>query len=313
MVLNNRPGSRISSEAREKVLSSARKLNYRPNLSAQALKTTKTKMIGFVSDEVATTRFASGLIRGALAEAAKQGYLILVMETNGNLDVEQEAFDVLADRHVEDVIFASMRAREIPLPSVTSKTRIVMLNATNERYGLTVLPDEYSGGKLAAISLVTDAKQHRIALIGKNRRVEESIFDSITIPKRLAGIYDALDSHGVKLELEVETSSWNPEDGYLATLTLLKGRPDINSIICMNDRLAFGAYQAIAEMGLKIPNDVKLVSFDDDEIAQHLKPGLTTVALPHEEMGIKAVQLLLGQEQSATVLVPMQLVTRESI
>lgn len=313
MVLNDRPDTRISEAARTKVLASAKQLNYRPNMSAQALKTTKTKMIGFISDEVATTRFASGLIRGALNEASKLGYLLLVMETGGDFDLEQEAFDVLSDRQVDQVIFASMRARESILPKISTRTRVVMLNATNAKHPLTVLPDEFAGGQLAANAVAAKSAGQHIALIGKNRRVEESIFDSITIPRRLAGMKEVLKSQGAKLEVEVETVDWNPQDGYEATLNLLRSRSDITTLICMNDRLALGAYQAIAELGLRIPEDVKVVSFDDDEIAQHLKPGLTTVALPHEEMGAEAVRLLMSDQNTGSVLVPMRLVKRESI
>jgi LacI family transcriptional regulator len=93
---------------------------------------------------------------------------------------------------------------------------------------------------------------------------------------------------------------------------LLRRRP--TGIVCMNDRLAFGAYQAIAEAGLAVPGDVSVISFDDDAIASWLRPGLTTAALPHEMMGRLALELLLaGPGGGGPRLVPMPLITRSSI
>jgi LacI family transcriptional regulator len=86
-----------------------------------------------------------------------------------------------------------------------------------------------------------------------------------------------------------------------------------SAVICMNDRLAFGAYQAIAEAGLGVPQDVSVVSFDDDAIAAWLRPGLSTAALPHEQMGRLAVELLLGGVAAEPCRVPMPLRRRGSI
>ena len=85
-------------------------------------------------------------------------------------------------------------------------------------------------------------------------------------------------------------------------------------MLCLNDRLAFGAYQALAEAGRRIPDDVAVLGFDNDEIAAYLRPGLTTLALPHEEMGRRAVELLLGEnEPAATHLVAMPVIARKSL
>jgi LacI family transcriptional regulator len=81
----------------------------------------------------------------------------------------------------------------------------------------------------------------------------------------------------------------------------------------MNDRLAFGAYQALSDLGLHVPDDVSIVSFDDDEIAAYLRPGLTTIALPHEAMGRLAVELLLDGRKGKEHLVPMPVVNRGSL
>ncbi|MGX9901451.1 substrate-binding domain-containing protein [Arthrobacter sp. SA17] len=80
-----------------------------------------------------------------------------------------------------------------------------------------------------------------------------------------------------------------------------------------NDPLAFGAYQALADLGLSIPGDVSIIGFDNDELAAYLRPGLTTVALPYEEMGAAAVRMLLSPEQASKTLIPMSLIERGSL
>lgn len=82
----------------------------------------------------------------------------------------------------------------------------------------------------------------------------------------------------------------------------------------MNDRLAFGAYQALADHGLTVPQDISVVSFDNDELASYLRPGLTTVGLPHEDMGRASVEILLGPgTPSGGRLIPMPVIERTSV
>jgi LacI family transcriptional regulator len=118
-----------------------------------------------------------------------------------------------------------------------------------------------------------------------------------------------------RLSFVSEESCWNwqPDEGYKLARRMLKRDPAIRALLCMNDRLAFGAYQALAELGLKVPRDVSIVSFDNDEVAGYLRPGLTTVALPHEAMGRRAVELLLEGGAQREHLVPMPVIARGSL
>lgn len=108
---------------------------------------------------------------------------------------------------------------------------------------------------------------------------------------------------------------WEPAPGYEFTARLLADGMRPRAIVCLNDRLAFGAFQALGDAGLRVPEDVSLVSFDNDELAAYLRPGLTTIGLPHEEMGRRAVELLLTPDGPPVGhhLVDMPVVIRESI
>ncbi|MCC5032133.1 LacI family DNA-binding transcriptional regulator [Streptomyces sp. WAC 00631] len=313
MILNGRPDTRLSKDAHERVHAAAAELGYRPNVAARGLRTDKTLTIGFVSDVVATTRFAGGLIQGALDAAQQAGHVVLVTETGGDTRRETEAIAALLDRQVDGIIFATVRARELFVPELPEGTDAVMLNATNARHPTAVLPDEAAGGRAAVRLLVEAGHAEGIALIGQSDEAERGVFRSSTVARRVAGIRGAMAEHGLEFVAEESIWDWEPHHGYETTLALLRRRPDVRALLCLNDRLAFGAYQALAELGLNVPADVSVVSFDNDEIAAYLRPGLTTVALPHEAMGRRAVELLLGRAELAEVLLPMPVVARESV
>jgi len=312
MILNGRPDTRLSQDAHDRVNAAAEALGYRPNVAARGLRTDKTLTIGFISDVVATTRFASGLIKGALEAAEAAGHVVLVLETGGDPAREAEAIAAVLDRQVDGIIFATMRARELFIPDLPAGTAVVMLNATNTRYPDCVLPDEFVGGQRAVELLVEGGHREGIALLGQNDEVERDVFRSATVARRVAGIRTAMADAGLRFVAEESIWLWEPDEGYQATRALLQRRDDVKALLCMNDRIAFGAYQALAEAGLAVPDDVSVVSFDNDELAAYLRPGLTTVGLPHEAMGSRAVEVLLSGTGSGEVLVPMPVVTRAS-
>ncbi len=313
MILNGRPDTRLSQDAHDRVNAAAQALGYRPNVAARGLRTDKTLTIGFISDVVATTRFASGLIKGALAAAEGAGHVVLVLETGGDPARETEAIAAVLDRQVDGIIFATMRARELFVPNLPSGTAVVMLNATNAQHTTSVLPDEYAGGAQAVQILVDHGHREGIVLLGQNDEVERDVFRSATVARRVAGIRNSMASHGLEFVAEESIWLWEPDEGYKATRQLLARGQDVRALLCMNDRIAFGAYQALAEAGLSVPDDISIVSFDNDELAAYLRPGLTTVALPHEAMGRRAVELLLSPTSQGETLVPMPVVMRDSV
>ena len=312
MILNGRPNTRLSQDAHDRVFAAAEALGYRPNVAARGLRTDKTSTIAFISDVVATTRFASGLIRGALAAAEDADHVMLVLETGGDPARESEAVEAVLDRQVDGIIFASMRAREFFVPDLPPSTGVVMLNATNSKHTASVLPDEHRGGR-RAVELLAERGHRSIALIGQSDEAERDLFRSATVARRVTGIREAMAEHDLAFVEEVSIWEWEPDEGYRATRKLLDRQPDVGALLCMNDRLAFGAYQAILESGRSVPGDISVVSFDNDELAAYLRPGLTTVALPHEAMGRRAVEILLSPEPHGETLIEMPAIIRASI
>ncbi|MFG2062267.1 LacI family DNA-binding transcriptional regulator [Micromonospora sp. NPDC048871] len=314
MVLNGREGTRLSAQAHQRVFAAAEELGYRPNVAARSLRTRKTATIAFVSDIVATTRFAGDLIRGALDAARERDHVLLIAETQGDAAFERYAIETILDRQVDGVIYAAMATRRLSVPPAVLSGPVVLLNATSAAAELPgVLPDDEGAGVTVAETLIGYGHRDRIALIGRNRRKERDPEISLAAEARLRGIRATLAAAGVGLQVEGFCPDWLPEHGYTATRALL-GRPDRpTAIICMNDRLAFGAYQALGEAGLRIPEEISVISFDDDPTASWLRPGLSTAALPHEQMGRRAVELLLDGQAPKQVRVPMPLRRRRSV
>ena len=313
MILTGRPDTRLSADAHGKVMAAAGQLGYRPNVAARSLRTDRTQSVAFISDVVATTRFATGLIRGALQAAEDRSHVMLVLETGGEPARESEAIHAALDRQVDGIVFASMRAREIFVPDVRLTVPVVMLNSTSARFPTSVLPDEAKGGRDAVRLLVEAGHRSGIGLLGQSDAAEVGLFRSETVSRRVRGIRAEMKRRHLSFASEESCWNWEPDEGYRLARKMLKRDPTIRVLLCMNDRLAFGAYQAASELGLEVPGDIAMVSFDNDELAAYLRPGLTTIALPHEAMGRMAIDLLLGDGKPREYLVPMPIVPRGSI
>jgi LacI family transcriptional regulator len=313
MILTGRPDTRLSEDAHAKVMAAAEQLGYRPNVAARSLRTERTQSIAFISDVVATTRYAMGLIRGALQAAAERGHVMLVLETNGEPARETEAINTALDRGVDGIIFAAMRAREIYVPDVPLSVPVVMLNASSSRFPTSVLPDEERGGRDAVRLLVEAGIRSGIALLGQSDEAEAGLFRSETVARRVHGVRAEMKRRRLEFVAEESCWNWEPDEGYRLTNKLLRRGVPIRALLCMNDRLAFGAYQALSEHALSVPKDVAIISFDNDELAAYLRPGLTTIALPHEDMGRRAVDLLLDGKTGTETLVEMPVIVRGSL
>lgn len=315
-VLNDVPGKRIPDSTRERVRAAAVELAYTPNRLAQGLRLQRSNTLGFVNDQIATSPNAGQTILGAQDAAAEHGSLLLMMNTGNDPDLESREIQALLDRQVDGIVYAAEYHRLVVPPKVLSTVPAVLLDARSETDEISsVVPDEV-GGAMTAVRELTDHGHRRIGFVN-------NIMDIPASRLRLEGFRKAL-----KLARRSYHRAWVVEDqssaagGYRAASLLLdlpaETRP--TAIFCFNDRMAMGAYQAAAERGLSIPADLSIVGFDDQEIiSASLRPGLTTVALPHYQMGRWAVTNLLrtidsdGKEPLRTEVLPCPLVRRASV
>ncbi|MFE4079135.1 LacI family DNA-binding transcriptional regulator [Paenarthrobacter sp. YIM B13468] len=329
LILNDRP-SRLSAEAAERVRRAADELGYRPNLAARSLRT-RSQSIGFVSDYITTSGVGGQLIHGAMLEARKTGHVVLIIETEHDSFIPQAlgssvmqhlepidesvAVNALLDRLSEGIIYAAIRSQPVVVPEAAKSVPVVLLNVTSsDDLACSVLPDEYSGGRSVAELLADNGFKDKIALIGSTEARITDASATATVTRRLKGIFSVMGEREMSFSAQVDCPVWDTPSGYAAVSGLLESKLPFDALLCLNDRLAFGAYQALAEAGLSVPKDVSVVSFDDDPLASHLRPQLTTCALPFEEMGQLAVRLLLDPEaEKREYLVEMPLRQRDSV
>src|SRR6185503_13984665 len=182
----------------------------------------------------------------------------------------------------------------------------------SSRFPTSVLPDEEHGGRDAVRLLFEAGIRSGIALLGQSDEAEVGLFRSETVARRVHGVRAEMKRRRLAFVAEESCWNWEPDEGYRLARRLLRRDAPVRALLCMNDRLAFGAYQAISELGLNVPRDIAIVSFDNDELAAYLRPGLTTIALPHEEMGRQAVDLLLSGAAKRQRTPPCSIVSRTS-
>jgi LacI family transcriptional regulator len=305
-VLSGRRDMRISAAAEERVLRAARELDYRPNLLARGLKDNLSQSIGLISDVVATEPFAGQVVRGSIATALQNGHLLFVGETEGDPELERRLVREMVDRGVGGILYATNSTRRVTLSATLKEQRLVLVNCTGGGRSIpSVIPDDRGGGRAAVEALLEAGHADRIHLVGETpQRV-------IAGRDRRAGVETALRDAGLELAGSTDCIWW-PEAAYTATTAVLRDNP--SALICLNDRVAFGAYQAIADAGLRIPDDISVISFDDSDLAAWLRPGLTSIGMPYFEMGRRAVEVMLDRDSVATTQrVPMTLRHRESV
>ncbi len=313
-VINKVPDANIPPETQERVWTAVEELGYRPNVLAQGLRSQQTHTIGFISDEIATTPHAGRIIQGAQDQAWQHDKLILLVNTGRDQNLKKAAANTMLDRQVDGLIYATMYHREVHPPDIVHQLPTVLLDCFVADHSLpSIVPDEVNGGQQATEFLLQ-----------KGHRRVGFINNSDPIPARygrLQGYQQALAAYDIPFDenLVVYHES-EPGGGYDGTMALMKLSNPPSALFCFNDRMAMGTYDALRKLNLSIPGDVAVVGFDNQElIAAHLHPGLTTIALPHYEMGQWAIQHLLqlinkadSQDRQLQYVIPCPLIERDS-
>ena len=293
VVVNDvRDGVRVPDATRQRVQQAAEDLGYRPNILARSLRTQTTRTIGFVSDEVTTTPFAVSMLAAAQDEAARHGYLLFIVNLGPNapLALQKQAIDQLTQHQVEHFIYGCMYHRLVDPPrGLPSDAVFLNCEASGGRHR-SLVPDERQGAYEVVAELIK-AGHRRIAFLDDHRHPPASRL-------RFEGFRAALAEHGLDYEpaLHLETTPFVRGGLVLSDLIDLPDKRRPTAVFCYNDRIAMGAYRAARNHGLRVPDDLSIVGFDDQEfIASELDPPLTTVRLPHREMGQLAIQLVLDE------------------
>jgi LacI family transcriptional regulator len=294
-ILNDRTEQmRISEETAARVRAVMDELEYRPNRNAQNLRRAQTKTIGVISDFVASGAFSSQLLRGANTAARRHDHLLMIGETLGDPALETLLVEELLDRQVDGIIYLTVSASTVHLPDRLRDRPTVLLNCVDPNLDVpAILPDDEAGGRAAAEHLLGAGLRRDVWVVG------DAGDDSAPAGQnRIRGIRQAFRDADADLAGIIECS-WDVQPARAALATWLDARHVPSALICLNDRVSLGVYQALAARGLAIPRDVSVISFDGSDLASWLDPQVSSLALPLTAMGDMAVEVLLNADHHA--------------
>lgn len=281
--------SRISEATKARVLKAVEDLNYRPNKAAQGLRLGQTRTIGFVTDEILTQPFSGNIAAGLSAVAWEQQSLLLTVNATMNTGRLRAAVEDLIDRQVDALVFAAMGSREVDFPETPPNLPVLLINAYDRRGRIpSIMPNEEEGGR-SAIEHALDLGHERFVFLAGRE-------NAWATKMRVRGYRDGLEIGGLRpADNPIFYGDYRIGSGYDLAVRAMQRRPRPTTLLCGNDQMAIGAYIALARMGVRIPEQVSIVGYDDEPIAADLSPSLTTVRIPFYEMGrVAATHALAG-------------------
>jgi LacI family transcriptional regulator len=313
-VLNNHAIGSIPEKTREKVREAVRELKFVPNKNAISLRTGHTYSIATVIPDIANP-FYPPFLRGIQNVATENGYDVLIYDTNRKLEAEKQAMSSLKRGHVDGAIVLPLYIKDTEIiPLINMGLKVVTCG--------TKKPDEddpidcvyVDNAKAARIAVRYFIKKGlmRIGLLSGL----ESTFPQIY---RLEGFYKELEKNRIEINKKyIQISDFTEEGGYIGMKELLKLQTAPNAVFAVDDLMAIGAMRAIKESGLRIPDDISIMGFDDIPAASLVTPRLTTITQHGEIIGRKAAQILFKRIKSEEKIkrysleVPVNLIVRES-
>ena len=280
---------KLSADTKDRVLDAVRTLGYAPNFAARVMASRKTNTIGAIIPTMENAIFAQGL-QAFQEELRLNGYTLLVASSAYDPNMEEEQIRTLVARGADgllligldrsDAINVFLRDRNIP--TLVAWT----LDQTNSRPSIGF---DNRAAMMALAQKVIGFGHRRLALISAIARTNDRA------RARWQGVLDAMEQAGLSAEdLTVVETPYGIDNGANAFDRLWTADRPPTAVMCGNDVLAIGAMRRARELGLEVPRDVSITGFDDIEIAQVAHPALTTVHVPHAEMGRRAAQALLA-------------------
>lgn len=304
----------VSKNTRQKVFKACQRLNYRSNLIASSLRTKKSYAIGVIIPTFKHTYYAR-LLNQIEAECKKAGYHIIVIQSekrNSNPQLEWSDLEFLLARQIDGFLIDLELHREILKKLKNEKIPVVFIDipAMDNSFPFVGTAD-FEGGMEITNYLIKAGHRKIVFLAGPS--------GYYTSERRLAGYKVALSENKIPFLQELICyTDYHTEGGYQATLKLLSGKRNFTAIIGANDYIAIGVLSALNQNGIKVPDEISVVGFTGDEIGSYTVPPLTTMAQPIEEVGAKAVEILLSKIKNPNrpterILLPAKLLERGSM
>ena len=276
----------ISEATRQKILEIVEKEGYIPNGIAKSLKVRKTKTIGIIMPDVMNL-FFSELARGAEDAAEKRGYSVILCNTDNRESKEEKYLNILQEKMVDGIIMTAAEA-SMNKSVKRSKTPMVLVDRDIELDKpvgrITVNNEE---GAFMATKFLIEKGCKNIGFISSEKKNKPSA-------ERLEGYKRALKEYKLDIdEKKIFLENFTIDSGYKGVISLLE-KTQVDGIFCGNDLIAFGAIKGLKEKKVKIPEEVKIIGFDDISMSQFIDPPLTTIKQPIYQLGEEAVKMLVA-------------------
>jgi DNA-binding LacI/PurR family transcriptional regulator len=303
-----RGGAHVSEERRGAVLQAAAALGYRPNAMARGLVQQRTRIIGVVASDLHNLFFAD-VLESIQEQATRAGYRVLINTGNRDPVQEDQAVDTLLQLRVDGIILASVLVESPLVVQASREMPVVLVGRAARASSLDSVTNDDWAGAVAAVEHCASLGHRRIAHVDGGHGAGADA--------RRQGYEDAMRRLRLARHISVAAGAYTEEGGHQGASALLDARPRPTAIFAANDLAAIGALDAIAGRGLRVPDDVSLVGYDNTSLALLRHISLTTVHQPRAEMGQLAVTMLLERlERQRTrprrAVLPPRLVVRDT-
>jgi LacI family transcriptional regulator len=301
----------VSAETRQHVERAIEEMGYRPNALARSLRSGETCTIGLILPDSANPFFAE-VGRSIEMAAFKAGYSVILCNTENDIDKEHSYIDVLINKQIDGLIFVGAGEDYDSYKKLLDMhVRVVAMDRDYPDLEMdVVITDNLQGGKLATQHLI-EMGHKRIGCISGPSKVNLSA-------QRVTGYIQALEQAGLAVDQNlIMSGDFHPGSGQEAATRLLAMQNPPTAIFACNDLMAIGVLRAGMELGWRIPQDLAVVGYDDIELASYTTPPLTTIRQPKKEMGMVALNFLMGRihtelSSPQRALLPVSLVVRGS-
>ncbi|HET6531395.1 MAG TPA: LacI family DNA-binding transcriptional regulator [Actinoplanes sp.] len=310
--LNPQTRPLVNADTARKVLRAAESIGYQPNPIARSLKTARTGTVGLVIPDLTNPLFPP-IVRGIEEVLTRAGYSAWIVNTDNDLAREENQVESLRSRQVEGLIIATAR-REHPLLERLHRqgVRMVLVNRRVDGLDLPSVTADDDAGIGLAVAHLAGLGHRRIAHLAGPQTTSTGVV-------RARAFRHAIRDHGLDddASLIVECAYWSEAEGAAALRTLLDSGATCTAVVAGNDLIALGCYDVFAERGLSCPDDMSVVGFNEMPFLDKMNPPLTTVSIPHYEIGSEAGRLLLDtiedpERHPRSVLLSPSLVVRAS-
>ena len=278
----------VNEETKKKVLEAIKKLGYRPNIVARSLKTQRTRTIGILIPDI-SNQFYPEIVRGAEDVANIYGYNVMLCNSDFDTDKEKEYLRVLKEKMVDGVLYMSSSLENDILDLINElDVKTVLVETDDKNADLPSVTIDNVKATYEVTKYLIDKDIRDIAFIGVSRE------DNNAWKKRFTGYKNALQESNIEFREEFTYfHNLKVETGYTGVIEMLNRGVSPKAIVCASDEIAMGAINALRDKGLKVPEDVSVVGFNDNAVASYFYPKLTTVKQPSYDMGSVAMRMLI--------------------